>query len=450
MRSESTAPAVLAVAVLLAYFNALGGVFQFDDYNVIVNNPAVHSLAGWLDSMPGIRPLLKLSYTLNWITVSSPVGFHLFNVLVHAANAMLVFALLRILRPGRGRDDLLPLLAALMFALHPVQTEAVTYVAGRSVSLMALFYQGSLLAYLRADTQASPQTWRVISACLFALALLVKETAITLPLALLLIESIGARRAMREKLKRQSLHWFVLLAGLLVMAASPTYRHLLEVSLAERDLTENLLTQVNAICYLGGQLIFPWRLNADPDLPVFATLTALIGLQAVALIAILVVGLRNLRARRWIAFAVLWFFIHLLPTNSVLARLDVANDRQLYLACIGAFVAVAAALQWVVAHMKPRWLANGAVGLILLGLGAVTVQRNQVYGSQVTYWEDAAAKSPGKPRVFNNLGYVYQQAKRYGQARSAYRRAIGLDPGYWKAHINLSTVPEEKDDAPVQ
>ena len=124
----------------------------------------------------------------------------------------------------------------------------------------------------------------------------------------------------------------MLAAGLLVIAASPTYRHLLEVSLAARDLTDNLLTQVNAICYLGGQLISPWRLNADPDLAVFTTLTPLLGLQALALIAILVMGLRNLRARRWIAFAVLWFFIHLLPTNSVLARLDVANDRQLYLA----------------------------------------------------------------------------------------------------------------------
>ena len=60
-RGESTAPAILAIAVLLAYFNALGGAFQFDDYNVIVNNPAVHSLAGWVESMPGIRPLLKFS-----------------------------------------------------------------------------------------------------------------------------------------------------------------------------------------------------------------------------------------------------------------------------------------------------------------------------------------------------------------------------------------------------
>ena len=448
LRSNATAPAVLAIAILLAYSNALTASFQFDDFNVIVNNPAVHSLAAWLESMPGIRPLLKLSYTLNWTASAGPFGFHLFNVLVHAGNVALVFQLLRTLRPGRGRDDRLPLLAALMFALHPVQTEAVTYVCGRSVSLMALFYLGSILAYLRADTAASPRGWRWFSAGLFAAALLVKETAVTLPLALLLVETIGARRSAREKLKRQALHWLVLIAGLIAIAASPFYRHLLDVSLATRGLGANLLTQVNAICYLAGQLIFPWRLNADPDLPVFTMLTPLVGLQVLALIAILAIGLRNLRAQRWIAFAVLWFFIHLLPTNSLLPRLDVANDRQLYLASVGAFVAMAAMLQWLLARMRYRWLVNGAVGLLLLGLGALAILRNQVYESQIAFWEDAAAGSPRKPRVFNNLGYVYQQEGRYGDARHAYLRAIELDPDYWKAHINLSTLPEENSGAP--
>lgn len=447
-RNDATAPAFLAIAVLLAYFNALTASFQFDDFNVIVNNPAVHSLAAWLDSMPGIRPLLKLSYALNWMASPGPFGFHLFNVLVHAANSVLVFLLLRALRPGRGREDLLPLLAALMFALHPVQTEAVTYVSGRSVSLMALFCLGSLLAYLKADASPTPRAWRLFSAALFAAAVLVKETAVTLPLALLLVESIGARRSMREKLKRQSFHWLVLAAGLLAMAASPVYRHLLEVSLATRSLTENLLTQVNAIWYLAGQLVFPWRLNADPDLPALTRLTPAVALQALALAAILAIGLRNLRARRWIAFAVLWFFIHLLPTNTVLPRLDVANDRQLYLACIGAFAAAAAALQWLLSRLQRRWPVDAAIGLILVGLGVSTVLRNQVYETQIAFWEDAAAGSPGKPRVFNNLGYVYQQEGRYGDARQAYLHAIELDPDYWKARINLSTLPEEGRDAP--
>src|SRR6185503_19414034 len=139
-RSESTVTAILVVAVLLSYFNALGGVFQFDDYNVIVKNPDVHSLAAWRDSMPGIRALLKVSYALNWAIDARPFGFHLFNVLVHAINTVLVLRLLLALRKESVGPDFAALVGAMLFALHPVQTEAVTYVSGRSVSLMALFY----------------------------------------------------------------------------------------------------------------------------------------------------------------------------------------------------------------------------------------------------------------------------------------------------------------------
>ncbi len=87
------------------------------------------------------------------------------------------------------------------------------------------------------------------------------------------------------------------------------------------------------------------------------------------------------------------------------------------------------------------------MGLMVIGLGAATIQRNQVYQSQVSFWEDATAKSTGKPRVFNNLGHAYQQEGRYAQARLAYLHAIELDPNYGKAHINLSTLPEEEGDA---
>lgn len=439
-RSESTAPAILAVAVLLAYFNALGGEFQFDDYNVIVNNPAVHSIAGWLDSMPGIRPLLKLSYALNWTVHSGPFGFHLFNVLVHVVNTILVYRLLRALSAERTQAQWAALVGALLFALHPVQTEAVAYLSGRSVSLMALFYLGSVLTWLRADRSENPAAWRALSAGLFGAALLVKETAFTLPLALLLVDGIRHRFTAAQLFRRQASHGVVLVAGLLVMAASPTYRHLVEVSLSARGTIDNLLTQANAMCYLAGQFILPWRMNVDPELPVLTALTPVVILQMTVIAAIVVLGLRNLQRRAWLAFAILWFFVHLLPTNSLLPRLDVANDRQLYLASIGVFFAVGVGVQDLMRRAHHRWLAGAIAGLVLLGLGIATIQRNQVYGSAVAFCEDALMKSPGKPRVANNLGYAYQQAGRLAQAKLAYQQAIELDPGYWKARINLDAL----------
>ena len=441
-RSETTALATLAVAVLLAYFNALGGVFQFDDYNVIVNNPAVHSLPAWLDSMPGMRPLLKFSYALNWTVHSGPFGFHLFNVLAHAVNAMLVYRLLRVLYEGKSDAHWAPLIGALLFALHPVQTEAVSYVSGRSVSLMALFYLCSVLAWLRADQARGAGAWRALSAGLFGVALLVKETAVTLPLALLLLDAWRSRAALAPAQSAWRLRWHLLvLAGAIVIfMATPVYRHLLDVSVSARGIGDNLLTQANAIWYLAGQLVMPWRMNVDPDLPVLSAMTLPLLLQSVAIVAIIVAGLRGLRRRALLAFAALWFFLHLLPTNSLLPRLDVANDRQLYLAAIGVFYAIGLGVETLLGRFRRQWMVGAATATVLLVLGVATVQRNQAYSTAVDFWEDALLKSPRKARVANNLGFAYQQAGRPAEAKLAYQQAIEIDPEYWRARINLDVL----------
>src|SRR5512139_3248898 len=130
---------LLLAAVLAAYASAFGGSFQFDDFNVIVRQPAVQSLAAWWESMPGIRPLLKLSYALSWgAGGGSTVAFHAVNIALHAANALLAWAILRELwdRMGIGEAGAAAFAGALLFALHPAHTEAVAYVSGRSVSLM--------------------------------------------------------------------------------------------------------------------------------------------------------------------------------------------------------------------------------------------------------------------------------------------------------------------------
>ena len=299
-----------------------------------------------------------------------------------------------------------------------------------------------MLAWLHADRSPHPRAWRGLSAGLFGAALLVKETAVTLPLALLLLDAISTRHRFTagQMLRRQVWHWLVLAGGLLVFAASPTYRHLLDVSLSARGTIDNLLTQANAVCYLAGQLLLPWRMNIDPDLPVLTALSPTLGLQLLLIVAILVVGLRSLRRRAWLAVAVLWFLIHLLPTNSLLPRLDVANDRQLYLASIGVFFALGIGVQKLILRANRRWLVGALTALVLFELGFATVQRNRVYGSAVAFWEDAAMKSPDKPRVANNLGYAYQQAGRPAQSKLAYQHAIELDPGYWKARINLDAL----------
>ncbi|MBS1108604.1 MAG: hypothetical protein H6Q88_596, partial [Anaeromyxobacteraceae bacterium] len=143
---------VLLVAVAAAWATSLAGTFQFDDWNVIVNEPRVASLGAWWGSMPGIRPLLKLSFAMNQASGLGLAGFHAVNLAVHAASALLVLVLLRgvVERVQASRPDsgAAPLLGALLFALHPVQVEAVTYVSGRSSSLAGMLALGSVVTWL--------------------------------------------------------------------------------------------------------------------------------------------------------------------------------------------------------------------------------------------------------------------------------------------------------------
>ena len=261
----------LSGALALAYWNSFGGVFQFDDFNVIVGNPDIHSWQAWLADAPsGIRPFLKFTYMLNWTWGVGAFGFHLFNTLVHLISAFLIYHLSRNFLKHHSHA---PLEAgawtcALIFALHPRQTEAVTYISGRSTSLMALLYLGSLMAYAQGCDRNNRYLVYLASPLLFILAVLTKETAVTLPLALLLWERTGkAKRPWRVTLKNLVVHASLLGTMSIVLCAHHGYLKFLQACFRIRGWAENLLTQVNALPYLISRLFLVHSLNIDPDLP---------------------------------------------------------------------------------------------------------------------------------------------------------------------------------------
>lgn len=390
--------------------------------------------------MPGIRPLLKLSYAVNHTFGSGPFGFHAVNVAIHAGCALLVYALLlRIARTDpalAGRERLAAAAGSLLFALHPVQTEAVTYASGRSTSLSALFALASIAVWL--DGRARGTRWRthLISPALFAAALAVKETAIVLPLALAL-----AAAACGLPWRRLGLlpHAAVALAAAVAALASPTYRHLASVSLATRSVSSNLATQAGGVVYLAGQLVRVDRLNADPALGVAVSWTPAAVVQGLAIAATIAFGLAALRRRPAIAFGVVWFFLWLAPTNSLIPRLDAVNDRQLYVASIGP----AWLLAWGACRttLRPRTIAAGLVAAALL-LGTLTWRRNEVYRDEIAFWEDVARKAHHNGRAFNNLGYAYALASRDAEAEAAFTYALALDPADVRAAVNLRLLRE--------
>ena len=443
-RTRGYSAALLTGAVFLVYLNGLRGGFVFDDYAVIVHYNGAHSLSAWWGGLPhGIRPALKLTYVINWISGMGPFGFHLFNVCLHAVNTLLVYLLAiritqcwRVWPPDAGRHRP-ALFAALLFALHPLATEAVTYVSGRSASLMSLFFLGSLLAYVR-GTQEGKWWWcALVSPLLFVLATGTKETALILPLTLMLWEWARKPERWSGVFGRQAVHWIILLVLIGLVFFNERYGRLIWVSTEIRSLHDNLLSEVNGLTYLLSRLVWV-RLNIDPDLPVISAWTPVLAMQLVLLAAMAVGAFLARKKRPWITFGVIWFFLILMPSNSVLPRLDIANERHLYLANFGIFLCIGTEVSGL-RILEKRWArAVGIVVLILLA--CATVVRNNAYSGNTALWEDTALKSPRKSRVFSNLGLSYELDGRIRSAAAMYEKAVRLNPDNEIARNNLSRV----------
>ncbi len=439
--TERSAVLWLTLAVAISYLNSLTGQFQFDDYNVIVNEPTVHSWGSWLASLgSGIRPLLKLSYVMNWTMGAGELGFHLTNALIHLANTYLVYRLGLVFVQQQWQNDRLrhaPLLTALLFALHPIQTEAVTYISGRSASLMTLFYLGGLFCYIEGRTRNDWKRLYLFTPLLFILAVGAKETAVTFPLALLTWELFCGGR-WKTTLARMWPSWAWLCVASVFFLFSDGYSTEMRRSVELNSLQGNLATQMAAFTHLMKQWLFPLRLNIDPDLPLLHDFSG--GLLPLGLFLLLGISMVMCwRRRPWGSFALAWAMVHLIPFYLLLPRLDIANERQMYLAGWPLFLALSIELAFLVDGRRLRV----AAAALLVALATLTVLRNQVYTSEIALWEDTVTKSPNKARVHNNLGYAYMQAHRSDEARREFTAALRLDPRLYKALYNLRRLNGE-------
>lgn len=433
-REGRNAALLLVAATALAYAGIFHAIPQFDDYLVIIEEPRVASLAAWWASMPGTRPLLKLSYALNR-GLDSLAVFHACNLLVHLACVLVLWRLLRRLLPEGNAAA--ALLAALLFALHPVNTEAVTMLSGRSVSLSSLAVLASLLALLAGR--------HGLSLLLFTAAVAVRETALVLPaLATLVLawqggwrEGRGGVAPLGRALRAARWHWALAVCLVCLVLALPRYRELLAVSLATRDPLDNLLSQGIAIPWLLGQLLQPYAIDPDPRLPAFAGWTPFAAGVVAAWLLVVAGVLRALPRGSFVAFAMAWLLLALLPTNSLIARLDLANGRQLYLAAPPLFAVLALVIGRLA--QRHRSVAIGLSAGLLALLATATVQRNTDFRSERAFWAAAIAVNPGNARAWNNYGLALEKEPpaEPGRAAAAYREALRLAPHDYKPAHNL-------------
>jgi protein O-mannosyl-transferase len=451
MTSERTTRIGLITVTILAYLNSFGTTFQFDDRATILGDPRLANWEAYLGSLlEMIRPLLKLTFLLDRsLYGEGPAGYHLLNLLLHCGSVLLVLVILR-----RASGALaVSLSAALLFALHPIQTETVTYISGRPTGMAAFFCLLSLYLYLRTgEARQEGKGFALYYAgalAAFAMALLAKETAIVVPGLLLLWHLLFRKPAVHL----QAPFWAILAGGLAAALAHPRYAFLAQASLDTRPLYENLVTQVYAVCYALALFFQPWKLNFDHDLPVFHSVFQWPVPVCLALLAgIFTAALWSFRRLPWFSFGIFWFFLCLLPANSVIPRYDLLSERNLYLPSIGLFIALAA----VTAHLggrlpasRPgfaRIAARWACILIASALFFGTVARNRVYSDEVSFWSDAARKSPLKARTRNNLGYALFRAGDMDGALEEFRLALQLDPHSVSARHNLLRVWQLKTE----
>ena len=459
--AKAVTPTRLAIAgglflavVLLAYGPALDGGFIWDD-DAHVTRPELRDLRGlvriWTDptATQQYYPLTHSGFWLqSFLWGERPVGYHVVNVVLHALSALLAWTVLRRL-DVRGA-----LLAAAIFALHPVHVESVAWISELKNSLSGVLYLAAALAWLRFDPpgkepgEPREARWWIVAFILFVCALLAKSVTATLPAALLLI--VWWKRG-RLSLGRDVVPLIPFLAVGVAMGLITAWieRHVIGARGEDYafSLIERVLVAGRVFWFYLGKLLWPAEL-------IFIyprwTIDASAGWQYLfPVAAVVVVGAAwALRGRigRGPAAGLLYFGGTLFPVlgffNVYPFKFSFVADHFQYLASLGILTmvawGVATALERAGAWRKPAGVAACAVLLVVLG--GLSFHQARIYEDAETLWIDTTTRSPASFMAFNNLGYEYSRQGRLDEAEEAYATAIAVKPDFDQGYFNLARL----------
>jgi hypothetical protein len=475
----------LYAAILWAYRSSFDVPFQFDDIDQIVENPAVQSpspeaLLRWAK----VRILPFVTFALNaHFNGPDTRAYHAVNLVVHLLATSAVFALAfalcrtpRLRATAAGRHALPAAFAtALLFGLHPIQTQSVTYIVQRTTAMAGLFYLAATWLFVIARSSASapvPNRRRARAAYAGTLvsavaAFLCKENAITLPVMLLVTDRVFFAAPWRAALRR--LAPFALLVALapalFLLLGRPVVAPSVAATLGPvrsgQILVEQwlqpahgitpvdyLLTQATVVPRYLGLIAVPRGLNVDHDVPVARALSpaALAGFAAIA--GLLVVASAALRRWPLVGYGLAWFLVTLSVESTLVPLPDVMVEHRLYLPMAGLGLAFGA----LFAAGYTRWPLRAALAIALLGaaLAIATSARNNVWGSPLALWQNALEQSPDKPRVIQNVGVILFQSGQVDEAIAHYCRALKVDPDFAMARSNLNVALDQRLEAQME
>lgn len=437
-RAQSALTAfLLFLAALAAYANSFHGAFVYDDVDSILQNPSIRRL--WPVERPfsppsggytvSGRPLLNLSFALNYAAGRyAPAGYHAVNFVGHILAAWLLFGIVRrsLLRTSFA-SRALPLAfgAALLWTVHPLQTESVTYIVQRAESLGGLFYLLALYCFIRGGEEG--RLWNVAAVGAALLGAGVKETIATLPLMAVFYDRAFVFPSFGAALRRRWPHYLGL-----VLVWIPLF--CLTLANPGRGMTAGFnaqgygwtyaLFQPRVIFHYLWEAAWPAHLSFDDALSVSGPLL----LASLLAFGILLAGVAVLfRRRPDLGFWGVWFLLVLAPSSSFIAILtETSAEHRLYLALAGLFVLAVLALDWSVGRRTGLFLA--LIMAWAAWLSWLTHQRNALYRSETVFWSHAVSETPSNRRAWMSLGRSYYEEGRLTEALAIFERPDALPP----------------------
>jgi tetratricopeptide (TPR) repeat protein len=448
------------------YANSLHGAFHYDDRHTILDNKVLQTSgleavvsSAWWGSQAWVvggghyRPLTFATYALNYAAGGlDPFGYHVANVLLHWAATAVLMAVIWVV----VAHPVPAIVAGMIFAVTPANSEAVNYLAARSSLLASLWYGAAVIGFVlfRRSQSAGRVGRAIVTGSLALLGLLLglasKEIVATAPLLWLCYDLGWSRKAGLGRIAQPYLIGVALLVSYLLWTG---YHHTIWAALTGdqpgmRHVGANAWTQIALVPAYLALFIWPFDLSAFHDVPVVALPWHLSVLWGVLVWGALIgLGLRGLLAkqheRRASGFFLLWFVVALLPTMFYPLNV-VFQEHRAYLPGMGLIAAASVGL-------RRAWHSSGAAALprraapvgfaLLVGvLVAGTFMRNAVWRDEMTLWTDAVAKAPGSPVPHVAQGAEYARLGDAEGAVASYRRALELAPDYRLAHFNLGTL----------
>ncbi|MGD0651500.1 MAG: tetratricopeptide repeat protein [Verrucomicrobiia bacterium] len=435
---------LIVLLTVVAYIPAIRGGFIWDDHYNIANNQLLRTWAGlkktWTDTQASLQ-YYPLSYTGFWVEYNlwgtNPFGYHVVNVLLHALNAVLIgLVLSRMEVPGAW-------LAALLFAVHPVHVESVTWVTELKNVLSGFFFLSALLAFLRFHQRAEHRWWfYAFSLLLFVCALLSKTSTVALPLAIALVLWWKLERVKGRDLL-PVLPFVVVGAALALLTVGLEKHHVgAEGSEWQLSLVERCLVAGRVVWFAAGKLLWPHPLMfIYPRWRVDATVWWQYFFPAATVGVLLTLWLLRERVGKGPLAATLFFVGTTAPVpaafNLYFTRYSYMADHFYYLAGMG-FMALASA---VLCKLLPiRKLLLAAALPIVTAFFALSWQHCKAFKEEESLWRDTLAKNPNAWMAHNNLGLVLASQGKTAEAIAEYRASLEIDPDNVEAHYNLGNA----------